>query len=573
MEPVSTEKRQQALMTVARELSRTENVEQLLDQILECSREVMDCEVCSILLPEPDSGDLLIRSTNDAPGQAPIRVPQGKGIAGYVFESKLTVNLEDAQMDPRHFAEAGSAIGLVTRNMLTIPLLDGDRSLGAMQAINSLHRAKFTDADEGIFETFGALIAVTLIRLDAHQNAIREAEVRQQLDLAQEIQASFLPAAQARFGHLQLNSLYEPAAETGGDFFFWHVLEDDHLLLGIGDVCGKGFPAALDMARGTTLITSLSHRATWMPLNEWVGQVNGRLCDVMSAGRFIATAFLLINQRRRTVSVCLCGALPPKILVENGWLDVPTTPNPPLGVSCALNFRSETYSLAASPTWMILSDGILETQNQQGEYFEDGAFDIAMADIASRGEKDVLGSLRKAWREFAPIAAYQDDTTVLILDDEQERPPVEFEFSCSPDSIVGGRKFVDDWAKFCGFDEETTGLIVLGCDEILTNICKHAYCEADGRGPVRIHARARLEGLEFQVVHQGDGISEEELPDTKPEDLPRAGGMGVCVIRQIFDEVNFEKGDDSSRVTVCKHVNPLPAPTSQAIPPAAAPVA
>ena len=72
MEPQSTAERQQALIDVARDLSRTENVEQLLDQILECSRKVMACEVCSILLPESSTGDLILRSTMDEPGQKAI---------------------------------------------------------------------------------------------------------------------------------------------------------------------------------------------------------------------------------------------------------------------------------------------------------------------------------------------------------------------------------------------------------------------------------------------------------------------------------------------------------------------
>lgn len=553
MEPISTERRQQMLINVARDLSRTENVEQLLDQILECSREVMDCEVCSILLPEFGTGDLLIRSTNDEPDQEAIRVPKGKGIAGYVYENKVPVNLEDAKSDPRHFGQVGSEIGLVTRNMLTIPLLDGERCLGAMQAINSKHREKFAGSDEEIFETFGALIAVTLMRLESQQRSIKEAEVRQQLELAHEIQASFLPPIEANIGNINLSALYEPAAETGGDFFFWHELEDNKVLLGIGDVCGKGFPAALDMARGTTLITSIAHRASRFPLDEWVTEVNSRLCDVMSNGRFIACAFLLIDLKKRIVSVCLCGALPPKVLLGDHWEDVPIAPNPPLGISCALSYKAETFSLSASRSWMVLSDGILETQNEKGEYFEEGPFDEVMAQIAATNDPDILGTLTGAWKEFSKTAIYQDDTTVLLFEDQFPRPAAQFEFTCSPDSISKGREFVEEWAKFCGMDEETTGMVVLGCDELLTNVSKHAYCET-GIGPVIIHASAELNGLEFRIEHSGSGIANDELPEVKEKTEPTVGKMGMGVIHTIFDEVDYQKSDSASSVTVTKRV-------------------
>ena len=135
--------RQSVLLDVARRLSSTQNLVELVDHILQRSREVMDCEVCSILLPEGHSGDLLIRSTLDPINSMEVRVPKGKGIAGDVFATKKVVNIEDALNDPRHFRPAADKSDLITRAMVTIPLLDGERCLGVMQAINPNHGTSF----------------------------------------------------------------------------------------------------------------------------------------------------------------------------------------------------------------------------------------------------------------------------------------------------------------------------------------------------------------------------------------------------------------------------------------------
>ena len=240
--------RRQALLEVARNLGGAADLQESLDKILQSSREVMDCEVCSILLPEKRTGDLIIRSTRNE--RRTIRIPRGEGISGRVFSTKKAVNSRDAQRDARHYSPAGSSTGLLTRAMLTIPLLDGDRCLGVMQAINPRDGTVFDEPDEEIFEAFGGLVSVTLIRLEAQRGEVREAERRRDLSLANEIQSSFFPKDGERFDGLRVGAYYEPASEVGGDFYFWHGLGDGSVLLGVGDVCGKGLGAALDMARG-----------------------------------------------------------------------------------------------------------------------------------------------------------------------------------------------------------------------------------------------------------------------------------------------------------------------------------
>lgn len=551
MEVHTKKSRRKALIGVARELSRAENVEQLLDQILECSREVMACEVCSILLPEPQSGDMLIRSTLDPPDAEPVRVPAGKGIAGAVFESKEPLNIDDVSQDPRHFAKAGEESGLKTRTLLTVPLLDGDAVLGVMQAINPNERERFDDEDVAMFETFGSLIAVTLIRLEAHKNAIREAETRQQLQLANEIQQSFLPPPHASVGGIRINAFYQPASEIGGDFYFWHALDDGSVLLGIGDVCGKGFPAALDMARGSTLIASHVHQLNRSSLGDWVSKLNANLCDVMSSGRFIALSFARIDERNRKVDLCVCGSLGPKFLIDGAWSDAPHQPNPPLGISCAISYRSTSLPLGLSRHWLLMTDGILEAESEGGERFEDRAFDETLASIAGDNSGNVLDRLTAAWRAFSKPDGYQDDTTLLSFESALESPASVLDLSCEPATLKQARDFVDGWAAFAGFDDRDAGLIVLACDEVLTNICKYAYPETS-EGPARLEISLKPDFFEIAIEHRGEGISNEQLPEptTGP---PGIGGMGLGVIRDVFDETDFRAGE-FSRIRLRKNI-------------------
>lgn len=540
------------LIDVARRLSSTQDLVELVDHILQRSREVMDCEVCSILLPDGPDEDLCIRSTLDPINVMDVRVPKGKGIAGDVYATKKVVNIEDALNDPRHFRPASDKSDLITRAMVTIPLLDGDRCLGVMQAINPNHGAAFNAQDVEMFETFGSLIAVTLLRLESQKKAIREAETRQELSLAKEIQNSFLPAPQVCLGDIAVESFYEPASEVGGDFYFWHQIDDGKILLGVGDVCGKGLPAALDMARGTTLIASTAHLCVSMNLAEWMATLNKKLCGVMKAGRFIAINAMLICPKTRRVRLCCAGL--PGAQVHNGkaWLEAAAPGNAPLGIACTARYEECVLPLSAGRRWMLFTDGILEVQNSSGEYFEDQAFAAALQQ--ADGGDDFLKHLVGKWRLFAHGASYQDDATVLAITDHSIPPASKIDLSCHPDTLRLVREFIDSWAAYHALPDEITGLIVLGCDEVMSNICKYAYCSTRAERPACCRIESDASSVRILIEHQGEGITNEDFEKlvAPPSAGQRVGGLGLHVIREIFDRVDFRREEGKSVIELVK---------------------
>lgn len=544
--------RQNVLIDVARRLSSTQNLVELVDHILQRSREVMDCEVCSILLPDGPEEDLLIRSTLDPINAMDVRVPKGKGIAGDVYATKRAVNIEDALSDPRHFRPAADQSDLVTRAMVTIPLLDGERCLGVMQAINPNRGGAFTGQDVEMFESFGSLIAVTLLRLESQKKAIQEAETRQQLSSAKEIQDSFLPAPQVRLGDIEVESFYQPASEVGGDFYFWHQIDDGKILLGVGDVCGKGLPAALDMARGTTLIASTAHLCVSMSLAEWTATLNQRLCGVMKAGRFIAINAMLVCPKTRRVSLCCAGLPGAQVFDGQKWQEVAAPGNAPLGIARVARYEEITLPLSRGKQWMLFTDGITEVQNRGGEHFEDRAFAETLAQAG--GGTDFLKHLVEKWRAFAHGAAYQDDATVLMITDHAPVPPNEIALTCQPDTLRQVREFIDAWALWHAVPDDITGLIVLGCDEVMSNICKYAYCSVEGGRPACCRIESDAGVIRILIEHHGQGITNEDFARlvTPPSEGQRIGGLGLHVIREIFDRVDFRREEGKSVIELVK---------------------
>src|SRR6266542_2002939 len=306
----------------------------LIDEILRRTEEVMHAEACSLLLPDPKAGELILHSTDPwiAKLPEPLRVPPGAGIAGAVFQSQKTINVKDARNDARHYSQVGNRLGMVTRAMVTIPLLDGASCLGVLQALNPREQEFFNTEDEEIFEGFGGLIVNALVRLEAQRREVEQAGARQQLLLAKEIQDTFLPPTRSQFPFCQVYHSHRPAQMVSGDFGFVHPVGANRLLLGLGDVCGKGFPAALTMARATAIIEAMTHQLQ-ADLGQWVTKLNPLLTRELQAGRFISLVLLLADADDRTLQICTAGQFPPLHFDGQRWEPSAVPNHLPLGIS------------------------------------------------------------------------------------------------------------------------------------------------------------------------------------------------------------------------------------------------
>jgi anti-sigma regulatory factor (Ser/Thr protein kinase) len=317
-------------------------------------------------------------------------------------------------------------------------------------------------------------------------------------------------------------------------------------------------PAALDMARATTVIASSCRSCAAGGLGRWVTDLNEKLWKVMRAGRFVAATFLLVDQRERRVHACVAGLPAPKLLRESRWEDLDAPGNPPLGIGKIGDYRGHSVPLTRGTSWLLFSDGILELRDQAGAQFEDEAFNLSLDRISKGDPQKLLENLVQDWRSYTTRPSYRDDATIMVISDRLKPSSNVYEFTCKPDTMKQARRFVEEWADYLGFDGETTGLIVLGCDEIFTNICRHAY-EA-GCGPALCSINPLPDGLEILIRHEGAGIDDDEF--RRLLERPRArrpGGLGAHVVDKVFDSATFERGNGTSSVRLFKEFNPNPA--------------
>lgn len=525
-----------ALLDTARRFGRTMDLNSLIGEILNRSQAVMRAEACSIFLPDDATGELILHSTENrlAGLPAPPRIPKGAGIAGAVFLSRQPINLRDARLDPRHYQTIERQVGLVTRAMLTVPLLNGAECLGVMQALNPTDRDCFGAVDEEILEGFAGLIVNALLRIEAQEQEIQQARSRQELVLAREIQESFLPPLLQSFPACQVRFRYFPANAVSGDFYFAHLLPNERLLMGVGDVSGKGIPAALTMARATAMIKAMIAQVG-EDLGEWMTALGEQFAQDLRGGRFIGLTLLLANAASGTLQICSAGQFPPLFRHQQGWARFPMAPQLPLGVLSKSTYRAQSAPLYAGDQWLLFSDGIPEARNRAGEDFTFERF-LASLPVGLNGA-GVLEAGIQSWHDFTGNAPQHDDASLLLLDWRGGPPPAELDTTCCPENMALGRDFIEKWAAYAGFDDVTAGQIVMACDEAAANVFRHGYRTSPG--PLRYEAGVEQNRLVIRIMDQAPPVEASQIKGRDLADL-RPGGLGSVIISRVFDQVRYQ---------------------------------
>jgi sigma-B regulation protein RsbU (phosphoserine phosphatase) len=542
------------LLDAAKSLSSALEVNELVGRILGSSRDVMQCLACSICLPDPVTGDLIIRGTQPELQGRVLRVPAGKGIVGRVFRTGQRENTVNAQSDADHYAGIGIETKTPAHALLTIPVRDAEVCHGVMQALNPLDREFFDDFDEEVFLAFGALIAATLTRMHAQETAkreeIAEAYREAELSVARRAQSSFMPPPSFACEGLDVRTFQRQAADVGGDFFTYYELSDGSFLVAVGDASGKGIPAALESARVCTLLSLKASLCNFARLPEWMAELNHSLWEsAEKAGSLTTLTVLLIDRRRRWLQACSFGQPRPRYLsLANAWEELACEVYPPLGVLKTDRFATMTVPFIVGRRWLLLTDGFVEARSLSGQSFGGPALARTLGEGIA--ELDTLSALEKQWRDFTKGRPQQDDATALLLISKVNFPSPVLDFDLAPERIADARAFFRQWAELAGCMENEVYPIVLAGDEVLTNLYKHAY---HGKaGPIRCEATVSPESLTFLFTHFGHGLTQDDyVARSSPAPFPdsvRAGGYGLGYIRQVFDRVSF--AEDGPRATV-----------------------
>jgi sigma-B regulation protein RsbU (phosphoserine phosphatase) len=385
---------------------------ELLAAVLDVARRVMNAEAGSLFLVNAEGALELVVATNaESPAQR-IVVPRGKGIAGWVLENGRALLVPDAYADPRFYREADKQTGFRTRSILCVPLLRTGTEIGVLQVLNPIGREAFDSSDLAVFEAYGNLVATAIEKLRTIERQQEQKRLQQEFAFARDIQNSFLPQQLPRQSGLSFAAHYRPARHVGGDFYDVMDMGGNFFFV-IGDVSGKGMPAALLMAQALSTLR-LILEPTISPaiaLSRW----NDMLCGTTIRGMFITALLGRINPEHGEVEIASCGHSEPLLIRKSGAVEpIPLPAGPPLGVVPDRAMRSRLLTLQKGEWLVAYTDGLSESFNPARQSLDESG----IARLVSRpfaSAQEVVDVLQQGEADHRGEADPHDDLTLLVF--------------------------------------------------------------------------------------------------------------------------------------------------------------
>jgi len=399
------------------------------------------------------------------------------------------------------------------------------------------------------------------------ESMARNQSMENELNIARKIQMAMLPTRFPPFPdypNINAYGVVIPAREVGGDLFDFYI-RDNRLFFCIGDVSGKGVPAALVMAVTRSLFRSFTSYLD-SPA-QIVTQMNDSLSGEGNEQNMFVTLLLgILDMSTGKLSYCNAGHDAP-LKVQNGAqpkaVSLPCVPNLPMGVLASFEYIEQSEQLEDGDTLFLYTDGLNEAENSLHEQFGMKRVQQTIgrwsADMTA--EKQVE-SLRAAVDKYVGNAEQSDDLTLfairMLSKSEVRNPKAE---TPSNHYLLVMRNDIQqiptlaEWIDSLGLPKELNMPINLALEETVTNVMLYAYPGKSGR--VLVEAETSPGKVVFTISDSGIAFdpTQQKEPDITQgfEDRP-IGGLGIFLVRQIMDDIRYERKDDKNILTLIKNL-------------------
>ena len=402
------------LNEVSRDITSILDVDKLLERVGELLRRLIDYQMFSVLLLDRDGEKLVHRFSIRFNEEIQLKhdIPLGKGLVGYAAANKTAVLVPDVKKDPRYIS-----LNPETRSELCIPLVHKDALIGVLD-IEHTRRGYFTEEHVRNLSILAAQVAIAIENAQLYER-VRQQEQRLEsdLELAREVQMRLLPQCCPVLGTAQLAAKFVPARQIGGDLFdfFRYARKTDPagaVGIAIGDVSGKGAPAALYAALASGYLRS---HAIGLPAPaEMLSKINNSLSDRHIEGQFVCITYAVWDETTRVLRIANSG-LPRPIYCHNGRLERVEATGLPLGLFPTAEYDEVTYRAHPGDMFVFFSDGIIDATKRGGGMFGRARVEKVVAENCDKTADDLVTALFNAVAEFSAGENPYDDQTVVAL--------------------------------------------------------------------------------------------------------------------------------------------------------------
>jgi sigma-B regulation protein RsbU (phosphoserine phosphatase) len=400
------------LSETSRLLSSTMDPDAVLDNIVRTMAEVMHAKACSLRLLNPAGDELVMKA---AFGLSPLYLDKGPVIVAENPNDQAAlrgevITIDDMRADPnvRYREEAGRE-GLVSN--LAVGLIAKGKPLGTLH-IYTAEPHTFTPEEVRLFRSVADQAALTVANARLVEELVAVRQQQRELRLAARVQERLLPAKAPEIRGYDCYGITVPSLAVGGDFHDWIELPGGNWGIAVGDVAGKGVPAAILMAGVRAALRAQAEHV--YALDHILDRVNHSLTAETEPSEFVTLFYGVLDSTAHRLTYSNAGHEPP-ILVRGGQVTRLRTGGPLLGVSLQATYAYDGVELQPGDALLIYSDGACDAANYQGERFGRERLLESILRHAGYGARRIVEEIQGDIRRFTGLAPAADDMTILAV--------------------------------------------------------------------------------------------------------------------------------------------------------------
>ncbi|MBQ7623076.1 MAG: SpoIIE family protein phosphatase [Bacteroidales bacterium] len=409
------------------------------------------------------------------------------------------------------------------------------------------------------FILLGLAILFFMIERFAHnEKELRKATEKQaridgELAVARNIQQEMLPKTfpAGISGHL------EPALEVGGDLYDFYR-RDGKLFFCIGDVSGKGVPAAMLMSVLHSLFRLISGKEE--SPSKILKALNRQLCESNESNMFVTFFVGCLDLYTGKLRYSNAGHDKPFLLPGSGASLLPAKANMPLGVFTDTEFKEQSLTIEPGSGIFLYTDGLTEAKNARRQAFGREHVQEILNSCIKEGctsAESTVAAVSEAAHAFEAGAPQADDLTILLIKYEPgELLRVSITLINDKDEAEKLGPFLKDFLSKLELDRKTAGGLRLALEEAVVNVIYYAYPEGE-TGDVTVYAESDRSEVRFTVVDSGmpfDPTAVLSADTTLDAQNRPIGGLGIHLVRKLTDSVSYSRKDGKNVLILTKSI-------------------
>lgn len=383
-------------------------------------------------------------------------------------------------------------------------------------------------------------------------------KMKSELNVAKSIQTSVLPKLLNDANKDNIYGLMIPAKEIGGDFYDYFYIDDSHLALVIGDVSGKGIPAALCMMKTEALIKSLTlsfKRDTSLIMKR----SNISLCNNNEANIFVTCWLGILNLYSGELKYTNAGHNKILIIKEGKAEYLNDKPGVVLGAFEECEYVENTINLKLGDKILLYTDGVTEAHNENKELYGETRLLNFANKYKDLTPKDFVTNLRKSVYEHSKNVEQFDDITILMYNFAYEITVTESRlFEADVKELDNLFEYSSKLLRLLEFSNRDIIMINTALEEIFVNVANYAYDKDKGKGTVEITLSRHRDHVKFVFKDNGkpfNPLNKEDPNITASSEEREIGGLGIYMVKKIMDQVEYEYVNNQNVLTLVKYKN------------------